>query len=562
MLPKVSLEALPTSEVSIPFQWRSPPIITPELPPASLHDVKPSAIKTQKARGYKMLGSRSFSNMERPYLQSSYILPQNIPWLRGHSGVISGSTPWFARPCPVTPRHGFVESREVHDFNEACDVLAEARAVDPDAEVLLVRKLSGKYSGIATNMGVTWGLGNDGVTGSKGNTFLIPSPPSEPAVWNGMFTTWGYADIKEVGYVELVESNGDVQAVQFRDGPQLPATRDFIPAKVKVKEVLWERPDLMEWETLIKSKQHTKGLVVQLKKGTALSAHAAVHAIALGIPAVGSHHVEVGEILKPGADQPKRLTVMDYNTLNDQMIMWSNDRQNEDKYNRILTAIASVHAMSVWDNSPHLINLRAFAIPALIRFLAAASHGELRHWWNNGPGRYVADQPTTPFTHPEAEGSMRGLVRGQVYDEVFRFSFGRIERNLKTLVVDYGHKDWGQRRKPYNTLTSEMKRQWRKDHRKQFAYGGPNWANVAQVTLNLVNAYFAFQTQPNSVTWGEVIIAANNAIHTAHNGGLALSKWIHDEDFHNVAKSPGWGFTNNVAATIVLGKRNELGVSI
>lgn len=543
-------------DVPLPNRWLSP-FINYDPPPQTLEMVKLSNIKTQKARGYKQLGMRSLGDLIKPYLGNAYILPQNIKYLEGHPGRLKGT--WFARPCPVTPRHGFVESRDIGSYVEALAVFEEARKEDPEAEVLLVPKLSGKYSGVATNMGVTWGMGNDGVTGSKGNTFLIPTPPSEPKVWNSLYEFWGYSDIKEVGYVELVENGGGISAVQFRDGPQLPATRDYIPKKVKVKEVLWEMSDLLEWERTIKSKRNTKGLVVQLKKGTALSAHAAVHAIALGIPAVGSHHVEVGETLVPGEDQPKQLSAADYSQLRAKMKDWELFIGQE-KIPSILTAVASVHAMSVWDNSPHLLTLRAFAIPTLIRFLSSASHGELRHWWTNGPGGHVNDNPTTPFESEISEYSgMRGLGRRQVYDEVFRYPFLKLKTNLETLVIDYSHKEWGNRRKAYHNMTEKRKRQWRKTHRKQYAYGGPKWAEVASTTLTLLNAYLAFQDTPNATTWGEVIIAANNAIHTAHNGGFALSKWLQDADFHNIAQSPGWGFTNIVAATLVLGKRNQYG---
>lgn len=203
------------------------------------------------------------------------------------------------------------------------------------------------------------------------------------------------------------------------------------------------------------------------------------------------------------------------------------------------------------------MRLRAFAIPTLIRFLSVASYGELRHWNSNGPGRYSNDTPTTVF-HPSDDdyGSMRSLSREQVYHDVFTFPFDKIEVGLTTLVVDYTHPGWKSKRKHYPppNLTSREKRKWDKRNRIEgYAYGGPKWSEVAQSTLTLLNTYNLFVHSPTSTTWANLVIAANNAIHTAHNGGFALSKWVQDDDFHNIAIAPGWGFISPVAAQIAVG---------
>lgn len=533
-----------------------------DKPAVNLYDVPLASIKTQKARGVRSLGMRGFSGVSSPDLHEIYLLPQNLPWLSKHPTLIYTSN-WFARPCPVTPRHGFVESRPVQTLEQAIAVFDEARLEDPEAELLLMKKYSGRYSGIATNVGVTWGFGNDGVTASKGNTYNIPTPSADKDSWNEMFSGYiSLEDITGVGYIELVEHAGNVCAVQFRDGPQLPTTQDFIPRKTKVTEVLWEESDLLAWEKTLKAKRDKKGLVVQLKKGTALSSHAAVHAIALGIPAINSHHIEVGATLIPTLNRPKPLRKGDYFLLREKLQKNEIYKTGNGDVNQLLTSIATIHAMSAWDNTPHLLALRAYAIPTLIRYMASACYGEMRHWNDNGPGKN-GDSYTTVFTRGTKGGTTRweseeltlvDLSRDQVYRTAFDYSFPKLTSGFRTMIEDFNNKNWKPRPKtpPLGLSERRMRQWWKKQRRKGYAYGGPKWGEVAASGLALINAYNRFILHPNAGNWSDIIIAANNAIHTAHNGGFALSKWLNDKDFHRIAVAPAYGLTNSIAASITL----------
>src|SRR5688572_21917508 len=47
------------------------------------------------------------------------------------------SYPYFARPCPLNPQHGFVDSRVVQNNEQLEKVIEETLAADPEGEVML-----------------------------------------------------------------------------------------------------------------------------------------------------------------------------------------------------------------------------------------------------------------------------------------------------------------------------------------------------------------------------------------------------------------------------------------
>jgi hypothetical protein len=140
----------------------------------------PNKPQTQKAKGIQGL-SRAHgmlpAQVKFPPLDKINVLPYEMP--------NTLAFPLFARPCPKVPRHGFVESRLGKNQVELLQVFGEARSADPEAEVLTMPQLTGRYSGIATNVGVTWGLGHEGATAGKEPLWNVPcaSGLESPIMW-------------------------------------------------------------------------------------------------------------------------------------------------------------------------------------------------------------------------------------------------------------------------------------------------------------------------------------------------------------------------------------------
>lgn len=507
---------------------------------ASLYYTPDNEIKTQKAKGIKALIRSGTFTM--PTYTAFILLPQ------GRGIVLDKTEKWFARPCPVTPRHGFVESRPVKTMEEALEVLREAREVDPEAEVILMPLLTGKYSGVATNVGVTWGMGNDGVTsGGKGKTFLIPTPMTSRDTWTGTFRPRTIIDagILNTAYLELVEDKEIVNVVQLRDGPVQPTTPNFIPKKITVKKVLKAKGDLLAWEQIIKNERNTKGLVIDHYQG-ALSSHYAVHAIAAGIPVVTDKQIEVGMVLSP-SKKTIPLSQRDYRRIAALTRKWIKfDHYNLDHSKSVHTAVATIHAQGSWGNAPHLIKLRAFSVVALMKFMASAAVGELRHWSDRGPGFY--DYTMRPITKLPVEPERSGIPRRVVYHKYLKLKdIKAFSTDLKTAEKDFLHEKWPSRKHNVYRKGKRAKR------RLYWGYGGPKWAEVSRVGYILTDTLQDFIKNPNVTTWNDVVMAANNAIHTAHNGGVALNKWADDAMLKKIANAPVWGFMNNVSAEVVLG---------
>lgn len=520
------------------------------IPTSCIHDIPYSDIKTQKARGIKALANHTIAPMVQAI--GGYeirLLPQNNtmpPSLDAYK--------LFARPCPVTPRHGFVESRAVADMVEAQALLIEARQVDPEAEVIVMKKLTGKWSGIATNTGVTWGHGNDGVTsGGKGAVVLIPAPTSVEN-WNSasLFPLRGdfKASITQTGYVELVENEGRSIVVQYREGPAQPATLDYIPRKTLIKSFLVAGGDLLKWEKRLSGiPLADRKTTVISAKGMALSSHYAVHGIALGIPVVTSDIPIVrGQTLEAAENTIPKLRQKDYQTLATLLKKALKAKFNFHQYEQqevLATGIASLHTMAVWDNSPMLMELRALSVVTILRYLCSAVVGEVRHFDRKGPGQDGLTEQKTIVPSDRYENG-----RDFIYSRLLKpLPLATILSYFQTTQEDFFQTGWG----VGHSRDPETGRSLGRWDKTSASYGGPNWGRVSRSGERLAKATIVFLEQPNKQTWQELFMSLNNAVHMAHNNGRALDKWIGDSMLDRIAQAPALGFMNAYAAEIALG---------
>lgn len=57
---------------------------------------------------------------------------------------------------------------------------------------------------------------------------------------------------------------------------------------------------------------------------------------------------------------------------------------------------------------------------------------------------------------------------------------------------------------------------------------------------------------PTKLKWQKVILAANVAVNTAHNGGNVFTKWLSVNNMNVISDVPGFGFANTWVGTLVL----------
>lgn len=528
-----------TSEADAKYRRRSP-MSNQNLPSIA-------NLRTQKARGIVGLADGRFGFVnngfaERPSVAA--VVQSDAPLL------YKIQFPTFARPCPVTPRHGFVESREVADPTQVKAVWEEAKKEDPDAEMILMEKLPGDISAVATNAGVTFGFGHDGVTGQGPTKFIPGKVPS--LAWNrslGCSSDWSMFNIHDTAYVELVENvtyaGHAMVAVQVRDGPSQDVSRNFIPRTTMVTRILeiGKKLDLLTWERRINKAvadngKKPDGLVFYFPKGN-LSSHYSIHAIQLGVAVITEPmiNLRIGMRLAATAKERPVLTTKDYKFLAEEITRLSAPshfcltRQHQA---HIKTAMATVHAMSTWEKEPHLLTMQAAAAVVLSRFILAITCGEARHFYGD-PGPYrnnyyykqmgaIDWKPLVGMEKPSG-----GTHRGQVVDRVLEIPFSRLIPLQEAVALDHLHKGW------------------------RSGYGGRKWGRVSRANLKLLKTIEAFVKTPSKARWGRILLLLNRTVNMVHNGNQKLlEKYVMHHVMDILSKSPTLGFINSVAGHLVL----------
>ncbi len=476
--------------------------------------------------------------------------------------------PCFGRPCPRHPRHGFVESRLLRNEVDALNLLAETLREDEHGEMILMPRFTGKFSGVVNNGGVVWGHGNDGVTGAgKSGTYSIPAQCAR-AEWQSSVgrACTGLTAAPEIGadncsYLEMVEHLGQVKLVQCRTGPLQSggAEEDYIPREVKVTNVI-ELEDcngnLMLWDKLIRTAK--SGSVVRLPKGTTRFSHYAVHCLLNHVPIVfGAEAPEVGTVLKPnGAAALGRLGRHDYEymaaliltsitkpaVIRDESFSPPGTGTKPDRW-RVTTAIGTCHAMAGWDNSRHLLRLRAAGIVACFAYAASACIGEIRHFYRNGPGvstirlaQHTTDMKLVLNAHNYTRFMERSDVsRNQTYSHTSLLPLTAQIKLMRQASADFNTAGWGG------------------------SFGGSRWAETATQAAWLGRSIISFCEKPGRRRWERLQSRFNATLHCCHTHGKILTKWVDQNVLDLGSSAPGLCFVNAFAAQTVF-DNSELGL--
>jgi len=184
--------------------------------------------------------------------------------------------PVFARPCPKSPRHGFVNSIIAYSINELIGLYNAMLKEDAEGQLLITTYISGYASGVYNNGTLFLGAGNSGVTDGTSAITELPICASSNSL--GLLST---------DHVEIVyHKHGKAYFVQKREGPVLQGNKTFYLGRerLEVKRCFGGvlDYDLIEWEKMCKTPGgFEEGTLVILNS---LASHYASHCIINKIP--------------------------------------------------------------------------------------------------------------------------------------------------------------------------------------------------------------------------------------------------------------------------------------
>ena len=437
--------------------------------------------KTQKVRGYVTLANSSLK-VPKPYrvITSEDDIDETVRAMNGKEG--------FIRPCPMRPRHGFVDSRPIsvtlESKTEIKELLHKAIAADEQghAELLLVPYIKSEFNSIVTPTRIAIGPGHDGATSGHGSmSFPLAGVPFKEV--NDQMLASSRINSTEDPYIEAVmDSSRNVYFTQIRAGVKIPPTvgADYIPFPVRVKEVIDASGDLLEWEA--QTKQIKRGTVVCHLGGTLIS-HYGVHCMQNDIPVFTSRRPQIGEAL----EAVNRITKPNPNAvirgLGDGAIVPLNVNVIKlDIKDDIYIHIPLVSMMSILHNSAAMGGDDGYwlgvAVSLMYRAGMAASHGEARH-------------------------KVKGMSehRNRVYELALK-NFFDARTTLGRAQYRFQHSSWSS------------------------GYGGQAWAKCTQSILDMDILIRILMQEPTDENVSNLVVALNNAVNQAHNGGWWLNKFV------------------------------------
>ena len=453
------------------------------------------APRTQKGRGIRALRIQRLGQSLKYYTLSRFPTLEIYREVRRRIGI-----PLFARPCPVTPRHGFVDSRRISSYPELLSLWIETRKADSQAEVILMREIKANASSVLTPTSITIGEGTDGATSGKPGSLHFPLA--------GMYFESNLLKEAEVNNFPYLESlhienrpehrtckydfSGDFTQtllVQLRDGTEPPGNgtgNSIITKALTVERILFAEGDLIEWERTLGEIQNKKGLLIWHPNGSPLS-HYSQHAILNGLPIAFSKVAPaVGKKLKPNTKRIKpNIAAFEEGFISgfDQKFAPSHVR----------AALLLIHNASVLLPSHETARLVGVGAAMILRAATSAVIGELRYIRRRSGGR----------------DGVYGKVLGGGGDSFWK-SRTRLRRARELFRVTH---------------------HWPGD-----SFGGPKWADCADLTFSLYKAGGEFLKNRTKKNMLEVIQGCHRVINSTHNGGPLLSKFAVNSEFSGVAE--------------------------
>ena len=452
-------------------------------------------MKTQKAKGIiKGLGAFLGSGKRGNFLhEPEHVLVQNEEAINYDYLTL----PAFARPCPKTPKHGFVESRKIDNKEQLLSLWKEVKEKDPNGEIILGQNFDQvEYNSIYVSSGqLSIGEGNDGATGGK-NSINFPVAP-----FNFSKTFRKSIGISQADaiYIEAIKAMREYDyesfwyLTQMRGGPEIKGVAvDYVPKTMKVNKVIVPSHNLIEWEKTCKNMED--GTVVY-GDGYTLASHAGVHCIINKIPFLTSREPEVGENLKPVANtEPKLTTDLFRKGTNAGMRMMKNIEPQKAFY----FSVSVLHNWAYLRNSEHASWLLGAASTMYAQLCTAMIFGEYRHC-------------KTCQKHDWHE-------REAIYDDVFVKIHSYIPK-INKLIRCFHLCNW------------------------ESGYGGLPWATCSWYSYSLWKSisevYNSKRKYLKDTEIAKVMGSINNTTNLAHHNGWWFNKFVEKEDMDFLATEPG-----------------------
>lgn len=387
----------------------------------------------------------------------------------------------FARPCPETPRHGFVDSRRIKGVEAVFKLFNEVREVDPRGELIIMKPIEASRNCVITPYSITIGPGHDGATAGK-NTKTFPLFNTWPANY-GEVSKAGIAD-GDVPYLETVSSDKNTHYItQMRGGPGIQTRSvDYVPQQTVVSTVIKAEGDLLKWESTMKEYAGRDGVVVDHSNG-ALTSHYGVHAILNKIPVLTSRAPQVGETLAVQDDTAKH----DYMSFMAGLIDSLKTPYGSGASKRVTAMIyATQYFSGIGGTDTYHIG---YAVGTMLSFGTAACGGEYRHVPNNPSKKHYS--------------------RDTVYK--------RATTNFLK----------------YRVVLGKWARSFALDPWKG-GFGGMKWYDCADAVIQLDTVTRKFMRTPSEETFSGMMMAMNRAINCAHNGGWWFNKFIDSGVFNSI----------------------------
>jgi hypothetical protein len=393
----------------------------------------------------------------------------------------------FARPCPVDPQHGFVDSRPIKDKQEAKKLFRKAQKKDPKAEMLLMPYIKADFNAIWTPGLLSVGPGNDGATGGH-KSIALRTTDQVPLCDAGKLVKAAGVKDGAAPYLEFVGCHPAAAAqhetlylVQLRGGPKVGSLGpDYNPKTIKVQHVVHAKGDLIEWKNMC---EKFKAGTVVVHPGGTMSSHYAVHCVEHDIPIFTSGLIpKVGETLK---EIPVKKPEKDVEEVLKGLAMGVTFPV--DYESAVLIVLGALHNSLFMDKTDS--RLFGVAVMLALKLGFAACFGEARH------------------------KEKHGLARHQVYDKAWADIASHVKRFNETRVKFY-NKKWSP------------------------GFGGKAWGHCADATADLWNATVRLVRHKTKENLTAVVDALNVVINQAHNNGWWFNKFIAASWFNVAANSP------------------------
>jgi hypothetical protein len=411
----------------------------------------------------------------------------------------------FARPCPISPRHGFVDSRVISSRKQLEDLLIEVKAADSKGEIILAPFIEAEYSAVLCSNGfLSVGPGHDGAT-SGTNSIAFPVAPV--IISNKVRFASGLSS-KSTIFIEGVikkdpPRNANIAAypktfyvTQLRGGPNINVMNDFIPSDLVVKKIVVPHNNLLKWESDVKD---FKAGTVVYGKGHTLTSHAAIHCVINKIPFITSFEPKINQSLKPSSQDKfifnkesflKGVHVGLYGNIN--------------KRKMLHFAAIVLHNWTYLRCSEHSSWLLGIAACYTTRILAALSYGEYRH----------CNKKTVKLKNIASH-----KTRQSVYSSVLDPStFSLYIKNAYKIKKDFLNKDKFRR-----------------------GFGGKTWSEAIKHSIIMWNAIIDLQNSKVSSTIkiNKLISLINKSVNLVHNNGWLFNKISDQNTMKKIADMPG-----------------------